>query len=514
MTFNPVFKKYKRGSEVESTAELVERVLSKSSSVQWIEPSETPVDQYETYLRNMTSRRAKIQTYGTSPASDELIVWSRFSANELGQQTIVGEAKHILSPIGKRLMTNLPLNQISHRSRPYGVASFRLEVNELNRRITKAKENLPVLRTLALDGSASAEIASIKRDALLKRIKWDDKCWEKYVREHKDSSIVPGVKWASLMDDESIVDSSFKAAWTEMHKSAFQDHILTDQMWDSPFDLGLRARTGEQVQPGETDYVIDENRTRIVNFHMPASTLYSVVPDKTGMMDEIFTNVMDVFDINTQVMFPPVHGGEVYGAAAEALTHGEKMLIVLGDDLNVYQKGEQFAYDGVNWETQVGTLMGDHNRGTKTFFGGMWHLPSGVWDTTIDGSIATLSVFSQMEDEILAGTDISGVMERELMDEEVNFMLGLRYADDPMRPRLQGIKLTVDRKEQSFDLPRGKTRQLGNKYSEDEAQRWELAYYGTTLEGGSLLHFLEDIRPEDFRGGSEQITGAVMSDSA
>lgn len=467
----------------------------------------------ETYIRSMTGRGSKIATYGTSPASDSVMVWARFSANSEGQQTIVGEAKHALSPIGRRLMKSLPENQITWRSRPYGVMSFRLEVNELARRVNKATQNRQQLLDLSLDGSMSQEILRIKRDALLKRIRWDDKTWSKYVAEHKDSSIVPGTRWKVLQENEDLIDSSFKKEWVEMHKAAFQDHILTDQQWNTPFDLGARARTSQQVEPDETSYVIDENRTRIVNFHMPASTVYSVVPDKTGMMDEIFTNVMDLFDINHQVMFPPVHGGEVYGAAAEALAHGERMLIILGDDLNVFQKGEQFAFDGVNWETQVGTLMGEYNRGTKSYFGGMWHLPSGVWDTTIDGSIATMKVFSDNEKDIWAGTDLPNIMERQPMDEEVNFVLGLRYADSPWDPRLQGLKLTVDKKEKQFTLPRGATREYGNSYSEDEALRWELAYHGVTMEGNSLLHFLKDIAPEDFRGGSEQIVGRVMSNT-
>lgn len=512
MTINPIFKKYVRGSEAESSQELLDRVLSKSSSVQWITSGEQPTDQYEAYLSDMLRRKSKMEVFGTSPASDQCQYTARFSANETGQQTIVGEARHILSPIGERLMRNLPLNQISHRSRPYGVMSFRLEVNELNRRIQRAKDNAVQLQNLTLPSSESEAILNIKRNAVLKRIKWDDKTWNKYVKEHKDSSIVPGVKWAAL-DDNPLIDAEFKRGWVEMHKSAFEEHILTDQLWNTPFDLGGRQRTGEVVEPYESNYIIDENRTRIVNFHMPASTLYSVIPDKTGMMDEIFTNVMDLFDINQQVMFPPVHGGEVYGAAAEALYHGEDMLIVLGDDLNVYKNGKQFAFDGVNWETQVGTMMGDANRGTKSFFGGMWHLPSGVWDTTIDGSIATLKTWSSNEDSLSKGTNIDGIMERELMDEEVNFMLGLRYADDPWRPRLQGVKLSVDKKTSQHTLPRGSTRSFGNSYSEEEAIRWELAYYGTTLDGDSLLHFLKDIKPEDFRGGSEQITGRVMSDT-
>jgi len=461
----------------------------------------------------MTRRKSKIEVFGTSPASEQVLMSARFSANAEGQQTIVGEARHILSPIGERLFRNLPLNQISWRSRPMGVMSFRLEVNEMNRRIQRAKDNADVLRSLTLPTGVAESVLSIKRNALLKRIKWDDATWNKYVKEHKDSSIVPGIKWAAL-EDSTLVTADFKRGWVEMHKAAFDEHILTDQQWDTPFDLGGRQRTSMQVEPYETDYLIEENRTRIVNFHMPASSLYSVVPDKTGMMDEIFTNVMDLFDINQQVMFPPVHGGEVYGAASEALYHGEDMLIVLGDDLNIYKDGNQFAFDGVNWETQVGTMMGDANHGTKTYFGGMWHLPSGVWDTTIDGSIATLHTFATNESLLSQGYNIDGVMEREPMDEEVNFMLGLRYADDPFRPRLQGVKLTVDKKTSQHTLPRGTTRSFGNSYSEDEATRWELAYYGTTMEGNSLLHFLKDIKPEDFRGGSEQITKLVESNEA
>jgi len=285
---NPVFKPFKSGSEVESTAELLERILSKSSSVKWITQSETPIDQMDNYIRAMTGRGSKIQAYGTSPASDQVRMWARFSANSAGQQTIVGEAQHQLSPIGERLMRNLPLNQIGWRSRPYGVMSFRLEVNELTRRVRKAEQNMKMLRTLSLPGSMSEEILAIKREALLKRIQWSDDTWKKYVAEHKNSFIVPGVKWGALQekeDEPTLVDGAFRNDWLEMHKAAFQDHILTDQQWDIPFDLGGRARTSAQVEPYQHNYVIDENRTRIVNFHMPASTLSYVVPDKTGTMD-------------------------------------------------------------------------------------------------------------------------------------------------------------------------------------------------------------------------------------
>jgi hypothetical protein len=122
--------------------------------------------------------------------------------------------------------------------------------------------------------------------------------------------------------------------------------------------------------------------------------VFAFVPDKKGYYEEVLSGVMDVMEINDHVITPMTHGGEVYGAASNALKDNSDLVICLGDDVNIFRGGKQLCYDGVNWETQVGTILGKPFHGSKTYFGGMYHVPSGVYDTSLDDSIASLWVYS------------------------------------------------------------------------------------------------------------------------
>lgn len=349
----------------------------------------------------------------------------------------------------------------------------------------------------------STEIASIKKNALLKRLKIDDDTIRKYVKEHEDSSVIPGVKWKQLLpDDESSINdlSQLWREWYNILKEAVEGPMFTES-FNTPFNFGSRARVTEpQVEPGKTFYDLEVPRTRVVMYKDILSSLFLFVPDKKGFYQEVIEGALDVFDINNHVITPMTHGGEVYGAASSALNGDEDVTIVLGDDVNIYKNGEQFAFDGVNWETQVGTILGSPFYGTKTYFGGMYHVPSGVWDTSLDDTLASLWTLG-MNDDLNSGINIPGIMEREEMDERVQFMLGLAYAYDNEYPRLQGLKLSKDTAGSEVPLPQGRQLEIHAKTPEDQAERWYLGYHGTTPTGGSLLDFLDKIRPEDFRGG-------------
>jgi len=364
---------------------------------------------------------------------------------------------------------------------------------------------MQTLTSISLPESIAEEICKIKKNALLKRFKMDDKTIAKYVKEHEKSSIIPGVKWGALPAE--------KSWWTEYYntmKGYIEDGYFSGN-WNAPFNFGGRQRADQQVEKGEIHYDLEVTRTRVVMFHPALSSTFMFVPDKQGFYKEVWDSVLDVFEINDHVMCPFVHGGAVYGQAAASLKDGEKSVIVLGDDVNIYQGGKQYAFDGVNWETQVGTILGKPFHGSKTFFGGMYHVPSGVYDTSLDDTIASLWVYSQNND-LVEGVNINGIMEREEMDEKTNFMLGLSYAEDPLAPRLQGLKLTVDKADKSLPLPQGRNLEIKSKYEEDVIERWYLAYHGTTPTGGTLLDFLETIKPEDFRGGeiSDMIQNSTL----
>jgi len=472
----------------------LEAVLSQLSTVQWT--SSTPIDQLSTY-KARAIRATRIQTFGPTSGSDQVLMTGRLTANPQGEPRILGTAVHRLSSEGRRLMTELPEIQITHRSRPAGLMSNRLQLNELNRRVDRAKENAELLRSISLPNSIAEEIASIKKHALLKRMKLDKHTLTKYIKEHEKSSIIPGLKWGQLDAD----DNAFWAKYFNIVKEYAESFFFSGESLNSPLNFGSRQRADQQVIPGESVYDLDVTRTRVIMFTPALSSVFAFVPDKTGFYNEVISGAMNVMKINDHFITPLTHGGEVYGEAAEALRNGDDTVICLGDDVNIYTKGKQLCYDGVNWETQVGTILGEPFYGTKTYFGGMHHVPSGVFDTSLDDTLASMWVYSQHRDMMRDGVEIPGIMERETLDEKTNFMLGLAYAYDHERPRLQGLKLTMYKSDAAVPLPTGRNLELVSNKPEDEKERWYLGYHGTTPTGGTLLDFLTKIAPEDFRGG-------------
>jgi len=451
------------------------------------------------YMRRFR-RGTRITTGPPSPAVDRLAIRAELTADpESGQPRIKGKVIHQLSDWGERLMKELPPGQIIHRSRPANLASSRLQMNEMTRRVTKMRENYQNLLQFSVPTSISEELLSIKRDATLSRIKFDPDWISHYMTEHKDSSVAPGIKWAGLPDPHK--DTSFWLDFMDQVKAGLEQALSGETHFDTPLNIGARMRADQAVEPGMTEYDLEITRTRIVTFTCALSAVFAFMPEKKEFYRDMFEGCLDVFDISENVMFPPVHGGEVYLAAAEGLKDNESNVIVLGDDCNIYHKGEQLAYDGANWETQVGTILGAPFHGTKTRFGGFSHVPSGVFDTTLDDTIATLWVYGKFLDNT-GNIEIPNVFEREKKDEDVNFMLGLRYMDDPTRPRLQGLKLVRDTATSTEILPRGRLLELQNKYDDEQSLRWYLGYHGETIDGESILDLLSPIDGNDWKSGT------------
>lgn len=473
-----------------------DRILSGLSSGTWT--LGTPIDQYDTMQKRFL-RNTKLTTSTPTPAVKKLIINAVLTADPMsGQPRIRGRVMHEMSELGAALMKELPADQIGHRSRPATLASGRLQLNELTKRVTGIKNNHASLLQYSVPTNISEELLNIKRNAVLPKLEMDHEWMRHYISEHKDSSVVPGVKWGGLPDPASA--PSFYREWFDTVKAGLEKALDGKHAFDTTFNFGMRARADQAVEAEIIEYDLDITRTRIVTFHPCLSTVFLFMPKKKEMYKDIFVRCLDLFDYNRHVMFPPVDGGEVYLAAAEGLHDGEDVDIVLGDDLNRYINGKQYAYDGANWETQVGTILGEPFYGTKTYFGGHYHVPSGVWDTTLDDTLATLWVGAKHLDN-KGEVEIPNVMERETADEDVNFMLGLRYKDIPLEPRLQGLKLTTDKATSSVTLPRGRMLELTNSYSEDQSIRWYLGYHGTTIDGDSILDLMKKIDGNEWRSG-------------
>lgn len=480
----------------QSPQDFLKRVQSVTSSVRWT--TGTPSDQLQTYL-SQAHRSTRIDTFPPTPASKQVLMQGRLTADSKGKAIIQGKAYHHLSDVGLQLMKDLPTNRLTHRSRPAGLMSNRLQANELIRRVERAAANMDVLNSISLPDSMSEEINSVKRNAASKRLKVDMDHIRSYIADHKGRSIAPGLKWDQLPETREFWDGMYEAIVPQ-----FKEYAFSGESFDTAFSMGGRQRADQQVHRDQADYDLEVTRTRVIMFNPALSSIFAFMPDKKGFYDEVLSASMDIMDISDHMISPLTHGGEVYGEAANALRDGELTLITLGDDLNIYKGNKQMCFDGVNWETQVGTILGAPFHGSKTYFGGMYHVPSGVYDTSLDDTLATMWVYSQNRDEMLAGKEIPNIMEREKADEDVNFMLGLSYNEDPDHPALCGLKLTQDKSGIGRPLPTGRSISLESKYREDEVERWKLAYYGTTPDGGSLLDFLVDIPAEDFRGGEIQ----------
>lgn len=331
-----------------------------------------------------------------------------------------------------------------------------------------------------------------------------------YISDHKDSSIIPGLKWSQLPTENPNWWRAFLSVLRATLEEAYESKEAI--VPNVPFFLGSRQRPDQQTIPGVSEYDLEVIRSRVVNFHPAFSTVFAFVPDKKGYYTEVFEAILDLFNISDHVLFPPVHGGSVYTEFADMLMNRESGVVVLSDDLNVIHKGNHYGFDGSNWETSCGVLLNDALGSTKTSFGGGLHIPSGVYDTSLDGTICNLWLYATHGDKLKEGeSPIPDILELEPTDTRTNFMLGWRFSDDPTHPRLQGAKLAVDNSTKTVPLPQGRGVLVESIYTDLEREAWVLAYYGETLDGGSVLDYLTDIDGNDWVNPSRILYETVVN---
>jgi hypothetical protein len=433
-----------------------------------------------------------------SPASDKMLTKVVVTNDKEGNPLIKGMVTHQPSEIGRRLMKELPDSQIGWRSRAETTMSNLTQLNEFKKRLKAMKdpELIQALKPYAMPSDISERLYSHKIKTLIKHLKIDHDYIRKYVNEHKTSSVSPGLKWADLPDPSE--DAAFWKMYFEHMKDIAEQLLVGNRLPAFPMNLGGRARPETVTHRDTWTYDVHTTRSRIVMFHPALSTFFVFVPNKTAFYKEVWDYSKDVMGLSDlPILFPPVDGGLVYKAWGEGLKDKVDLLVViLGDDWNMIINGEQFSWDGSNWEQFVPLILGEAFYPCFTSFGGHVALPSGVWSTTIDGTIAMAWLASRVLDS--KQKEVPGVFEIEQEDVDRNFMLGLRYVDDPMYPRLQGLKLTVDDATKTRRLKNNVAEEFESKYKEAESISWYNAYHGLTLSGESLLSPFSEIEAEDW----------------
>jgi hypothetical protein len=483
-----------------------DKLLRELSGARW---TQSKLDKLQIYMSRVT-RKLNMSVMPPSAASKKMKIRADVMLDGNQKPLIVGQVMHELTEVGKRLMKELPMSQIAHRSRVETTFSNLTQANEFERRLQKFRDMQETLVSYRMPSDISEATHSIIVGSLKERMSFDPDHIASYINDHKSSSATRGVKWPDLPDPHE--DAEWWKEFVEHHR-AICDLRLEHPDWFPAFDfnIGGRARPEAQTMKGVTDYDFDSERSRIVMFHPALSTCFAAVPDKKRWYDDVWTQLLTLYGVNEKIWFPPVDGGLCYEKFSSALLNGERYKSIMGDDLNIIkQDGTHVSMDGSNWEQSVGILMGDRCCTALAPFGGTATLPSGVAETSMLGSAALLWVDKKMGER---GVDeLVGIMEHQPDDAEINFYLGLRFKDDPAFPRLQGLKLSVDRADKTQRLVPSKPTILNSKYSTMQSLSWYNAYHGLTVHGDSLLEPFKKLAASDYMSPSVIIDRLVLDE--
>ena len=304
----------------------------------------------------------------------------------------------------------------------------------------------------------------------------------KYIKDHVNSSVVPGSKWGELQNADPEFWQLFYDHYDELFE-AMDGGGMCGRLPSFEFNLGMRARPEMAFDPdiGGGPYRGVTTRSRMVNFHPALSAVSAFIKDKKQAYSDVINGWLDVLDFEGEYLTPLVDGGKIYDVASRAFD-GEfehDVVIALGDDWNIIKPDGTFiARDGSTWESYVATILGEPFYPSFTAFGGGPAVPSGVYDTSINDGLGMMW---------LKGREIPGVIEYQDMDAKRKFILGLSFAEDHLKPRLQGIKLSADDPTKAERLQEDRVYQARGKNSTLERKSWLMAYEGELLNGEDIL---------------------------
>jgi hypothetical protein len=451
-----------------------------------------------------------------SPGSKRTEVTAHYAEDHLGEVTIKWACSHDLHEETRQLLKELPIQQVNHRGRVCTIASNMLLVNEWNRRVAKTKEALAEVPGAALTESESKSLAEKFAAINRKYLVYKPELIDKYKVAHKHSSAVPGIKWIDTPDgSDEIWQELFD--WTAKFMEDWEAGLLYGKLLARPFWSGIRARNktpiGRRSLPSNpVHWNGTDDRSRTVNFLIGFSSVTAFIEDKKSWYRDVLQLFRD--EINPpngggRRISPLVEGGEIYEIVAESLQNrsSEPVVCELGDDCNIIIDGEIQPYDMNACEAITGHTLGRGFWPCLTTAGGFAQLPSGIWATTaLD--IATTQCF-QKEVGWLKGNDAT--LEFQEADYKSQFLLGLRFKEDPLRPRFQGVKLSGDSAEKGVSVKPNDSIVLKGSHGTEVVTRWCDAYRGIGHDGESLLASVKRIDSGlDFFDPSTLVTQAVL----
>jgi hypothetical protein len=257
--------------------------------------------------------------------------------------------------------------------------------------------------------------------------------------------------------------------------------------------VGIRARSDplERLQDVYSEFM---TRSRIILFHPSMSTTTTFLPQKAAWYTEILQRTEDILGVAGKFNYPYVLGGATYTKARD-----------------LHASGARFkAYDGVSWDSSVGLILGPSFRPFMVRFKDIFMLPSGISVTSLLGTMANVASNRHVKGEFIALGDDMNYWGNESIkasyigeakgDTKYKYTLGVAYEPDIEKPRVTGVKMTMDRAKKARPLK--VTRDLNQAimtYRRDNRSRvaWAgllLGWFGER----SLIHALEGIPPGEY----------------
>jgi hypothetical protein len=221
--------------------------------------------------------------------------------------------------------------QVTHRSRTAVIAASPLRVAENQKRLSNIAEWRSTFEPFTLSDERSVTLYNLVLDRTLEYMKLDPEWIKHYIKEHLGSSLGGGYHWKDTL-------SMNLDEWKDIFTSTRENIELLKQhagdFLNIVYNHGLRARSpGMDAFADEFDGEVD--RTRIVMFHQYLSLWNVFIPDKKSWYERILRDVESMFNVQPQIYYPYVEGGEIYLRASELLSDGYRL----------------DAYDGKSWES-------------------------------------------------------------------------------------------------------------------------------------------------------------------
>jgi len=401
-----------------------------SSSIP-VELSESPLDYYDPFtLQAMTRTTGSVQPPGPG-VQMYAMDW------EMTDQGLIYNVRVQWEPWVKDwLLKVLPKSQITHRSRLLAIAANELKINELNHRLQQTQEMYTPLKQAAITPAQSKALVDIVIDKTRKYMHLNPEWIREYINAHKQSSLGGGYNWRMAYE---ITRSEWEQLQNQLKDNL--ENIATHDTYYSriPWYSGIRARSEEL--PGYSDHYgpLTMTRSRIILFH-PSMSLWTIfISQKAAWYQEVLEEAMKELHVVGEYHFPYVMGGQIYILAQQ-----------------LFNTGLPFhANDGKSWESSQGILLGPSFRPFMVNFKGIPMLPSGETFTSMFGTLASIVATRKIPGTwLVLGDDMNSwgaphiskpFIEYQEGDSLYKWILGVRYDIDVNRPRISGLKMSMDR---------------------------------------------------------------------